>query len=257
MWPRRRLRSAPFWLSAQAMVRDLGFAELDQLTPAKSSRDIRLGQRSFKLVEGGRRAPDNRPAAWSRSMTQTKSCSRGPQPEPIGLRRLSIGPRNGTAMEWAIHCRLRLAFHFPARREGLNNGPASRHARGVCSRRLYARRGELPALPRDTTSANRPLPKISMGLTLDGLARRFAALNAEARCCRSSRGDRRMRADGPGGRTDKRRSAPFFEKENVMTYVDPGTLLSEIAKEHPEADEQALLVMLVNKLRELDDVQSG
>ena len=40
-----------------------------------------------------------------------------------------------------------------------------------------------------------------------------------------------------------------------MTYVHPGTLLSEIAKEHPEANEQDLLVMLVNKLRELDDLQ--
>ena len=40
-----------------------------------------------------------------------------------------------------------------------------------------------------------------------------------------------------------------------MTYVHPGTLLSEIAKEHPEANEQDLLVMLINKLRELDDLQ--
>jgi hypothetical protein len=42
------------------------------------------------------------------------------------------------------------------------------------------------------------LPKISMGLTLDGLAR-YAALNAEGRCFLSSRGDRPMRAAGLGG----------------------------------------------------------
>jgi hypothetical protein len=40
-----------------------------------------------------------------------------------------------------------------------------------------------------------------------------------------------------------------------MTYVHPATLLEEIVNEHPDADDQALLVMLINKLRELDDLR--
>ena len=38
------------------------------------------------------------------------------------------------------------------------------------------------------------LPRISMGLTLDALARRLRCSSAEVRCCRSNRGVRPMRA---------------------------------------------------------------
>jgi hypothetical protein len=40
-----------------------------------------------------------------------------------------------------------------------------------------------------------------------------------------------------------------------MTYEHPRAILDEIAKEHPDADDQALLVLLINNLRERNDLQ--
>ena len=54
----------------------------------------------------------------------------------------------------------------------LPRGPPSRHPRGVRRRRLYARRGQLPALPRDPPSGDR-----SASENLDG---------AYARCARAT-----------------------------------------------------------------------
>ena len=55
----------------------------------------------------------------------------------------------------------------------LRHGPASRHHRGVRRRGLYARRGQLPALPRDPPSANRSASENLDGAYVRWLARRL------------------------------------------------------------------------------------